>query len=311
MKHLISIIVPVYNSEDYILECITSILHQTYWKIEVIAVNDGSNDMSGVILDELAKIDDRLKVSHTANNGVSSARNLALTKASGDYLMFVDSDDWIAENMIEDIVDILNEFPEVDLLRLVSKPAYVRNEQRKLTGNYTILSYDKTSYLNSDRIGGYMHSLFVRRSIVSDNNITFSEDMKLMEDQEFSMKCVLSCKSIIYYDKPHYFYYQSPGQSSRDTNNSIDILKCRGRVYRYARISSSTEHKEIVQEQALTKFRDFIRAARYDETLSFGRFLRISSLYLRVISANYLKLRIKDFLLIGYTFGNKFFKGKV
>ena len=95
---MVSIIVPVYNIEKYIDECIQSVLNQTYTAWELILVDDGSTDNSGNICDEYAKTDTRIKVLHQKNQGVSAARNIALDKAEGDYIMFLDADDYWCEN---------------------------------------------------------------------------------------------------------------------------------------------------------------------------------------------------------------------
>lgn len=98
---LISIIVPVYNVESYLERCVDSIIHQTYKNLEIILVDDGSTDRCGEICDEYSKIDERVKVIHKKNGGLSSARNSGLEAARGKYIGFVDSDDYIAEDMYE------------------------------------------------------------------------------------------------------------------------------------------------------------------------------------------------------------------
>ena len=98
---MVSIIVPVYNVEEYLRECVDSILNQTYSDVEVILVDDGSTDQSGNICDEYAKMDSRIKVIHKKNGGVSAARNTGIGEASGEYLMFVDSDDAIHPELVE------------------------------------------------------------------------------------------------------------------------------------------------------------------------------------------------------------------
>lgn len=100
MKSLISIMVPVYNAERYLERCLDSVLTQTYTNIEVILVNDGSKDCSGEICDRYAKQDNRIKVFHKANEGVAATRNVLLSKAKGDFLMFVDSDDTIPNDAV-------------------------------------------------------------------------------------------------------------------------------------------------------------------------------------------------------------------
>ena len=98
---LISVIVPVYNAEKYLRECLDSIVNQTYKNIEIILVDDGSTDGSGAICDEYADKDVRIKVYHIPNGGASNARNLGIDNADGEYLMFVDSDDIILPYVVE------------------------------------------------------------------------------------------------------------------------------------------------------------------------------------------------------------------
>ena len=108
-RPLISIIVPVYNIEEYLPRCIESILNQTYQKLELILVDDGSKDSSGIICDEYAKKDQRVVVQHKENGGSSSARNVGIKLAKGEYLGFVDSDDFIEPDMYEKMVVALEE----------------------------------------------------------------------------------------------------------------------------------------------------------------------------------------------------------
>lgn len=102
-KELVSIIVPVYNVEKYLRRCIDSIINQTYRNIEIIIIDDGSTDNSGKICDEYAKRDNRIKIIHQQNKGVSSTRNNGIEHANGKYITFVDSDDFIERKMIETI----------------------------------------------------------------------------------------------------------------------------------------------------------------------------------------------------------------
>ena len=104
---LVSIIIPVYNVEKYIEECITSCLNQSYEEIEVIAIDDGSKDNSGKILDKITFKNKRLKVIHEKNSGVSATRNKGINEASGDYITFVDADDYLAPDAIKYMVEII------------------------------------------------------------------------------------------------------------------------------------------------------------------------------------------------------------
>src|SRR5690606_27273688 len=98
MMPKVSVIIPVYNAEKYLRECIDSVLAQTFDDFELLLINDGSTDGSGKICDEYAQKDARVKVFHKENGGVSSARNLGLDNAKGEWITFIDSDDWIGEN---------------------------------------------------------------------------------------------------------------------------------------------------------------------------------------------------------------------
>ena len=107
MNELISIIVPVYKVEEYLARCVDSILSQSYRQLEIILVDDGSPDASGEICDAYAQRDDRIKVIHKINGGLSDARNAGIAQASGSYLTFLDSDDWIHESYITYLYELL------------------------------------------------------------------------------------------------------------------------------------------------------------------------------------------------------------
>lgn len=107
---LISVIVPIYNIEKYLERCVNSIREQTYTNLEILLVDDGSTDSSGTICDKFAETDARIRVFHKENGGSSSARNLGIAQAKGEYLGFVDSDDYISANMYELLVGAINEF---------------------------------------------------------------------------------------------------------------------------------------------------------------------------------------------------------
>lgn len=104
-KELISIIVPIYNTEKYLECCVTSLINQTYKNLEIILVDDGSPDASPALCDKFAKSDKRIKVIHKENGGVSSARNTGLENAKGKYICFVDSDDWVELSFVEDLIN--------------------------------------------------------------------------------------------------------------------------------------------------------------------------------------------------------------
>jgi glycosyltransferase involved in cell wall biosynthesis len=109
VEPLISVIVPVYNVEKYLERCVQSVMNQTYKRLEIILVDDGANDSSPQICDQLALIDKRIQVIHKPNGGLSSARNAGVEKATGDFITFIDSDDWIALDTYEYCIKLLDE----------------------------------------------------------------------------------------------------------------------------------------------------------------------------------------------------------
>lgn len=137
----ISIIVPVYKVESYLSRCIDSILAQTYQNFELMLVDDGSLDRCGEICDNYAKKDDRIKVIHQPNRGVSAARNAGLDLATGDYIGFVDSDDYISINMYSDMIKLL----EVNGLDIIICTAFVVKgyKVKGSTGDGRLTIYDK------------------------------------------------------------------------------------------------------------------------------------------------------------------------
>lgn len=106
---MVSVIVPVYNNEKYVRECIDSILHQTFADLEVILVDDGSTDASGLICDEMARADSRIRVMHTPNRGVSAARNLGIGLAAGSHILLADSDDTLHPRMVQTLDSLMNQ----------------------------------------------------------------------------------------------------------------------------------------------------------------------------------------------------------
>ena len=168
---IVSVIVPVYRAEKYVSRCIDSILNQTYSNWELILVDDGSPDNSGLICDEYAAKDNRIRVSHKENGGVSSARNLGIDKATGDWLMFVDADDWLN---VEAISSCRPFFDDSDIIRFsLSVVNEGRKEEVKLFELYDMTKEDYISRIVSiDTVLGVWGG-FYRRDLVNKNTIRF------------------------------------------------------------------------------------------------------------------------------------------
>lgn len=198
---LVSVIVPVYNVETYLRQCLDSIIGQTYSQLEIILVDDGSTDSSGAICDEYARLDSRIHVIHKANGGLSSARNAGLDIALGEYISFVDSDDWLELEMYQELVSIMEERNHLDLVKF----GYIDTSK-------TPKSKDSLKLREYTSLRGYMKSkvgvtvwnaLYRHRAIRS---LRFIEGM-YCEDIYYSYK-LFSHPNIrfAHYDRRYYHY---------------------------------------------------------------------------------------------------------
>lgn len=212
MSRLVSIIVPVYKVEQYLKRCMDSVLNQTYKNIEVILVNDGSPDNCPALCDEYAKIDSRVRVIHKENGGLSSARNVALDSVKGDYIFFVDSDDWLALNTLE----VLNEYLEKDYDMISFQRTYLTEEKVVEKGEKNPKDMDVSQYIDASFLGRY--DFFVTTKIFKTevfNNIRFLEGRNY-EDLEIMHRLFLNMKKVVGLD--YFLYYYWKGNEGAITN---------------------------------------------------------------------------------------------
>lgn len=172
---LVSIIIPVYNVEKYLKRCILSILKQSYSNWELILVDDGSVDSSNLICDNYAKSNNKLRVFHKKNGGVSSARNIGLNYAQGQWITFIDSDDWVDSDYLCRLVSCIQD--DVDLI--VSGYESECGTDCNVSADYSKLISGKTACYTVP--WGKLY----RASIIADNRIRFLEEMRLGEDAVF------------------------------------------------------------------------------------------------------------------------------
>lgn len=210
MSDLISVIVPVYNVEDYLDRCINSIINQTYKNLEIILVDDGSTDSSGIMCDEFALKDNRIRVLHKKNGGVSSARNAGMDIATGDYIGFVDSDDLLELKMFEILIHNAKNFGvEISCCQIQTK---------NVDGSISKAEEGKSKvYRKNEIVDGFFFDDFIKGFIVSPcnkiilkdiidcNNIRF-KNYSIAEDFLFIFE-VLSFVEKIYYDTFVGYYY--------------------------------------------------------------------------------------------------------
>lgn len=199
---IISVIVPVYKAESYLHRCIDSILSQTFTDLEVLLIDDGSPDRSGEVCDEYAKKDQRIRVFHKENGGVSSARNTGLDHAKGEWITFVDSDDWISSNMYKDMVEAVVKCPGVEhIVQGYRKGNRVVSFE---DGNIDMASTFRLLNETSGCCCGYIwHRLFLRSLI---GELRFDESMSFAEDGVFWFNYVAKIKNVQFISSCGYNY---------------------------------------------------------------------------------------------------------
>lgn len=206
MDKLITIIVPVYNTEKYLERCVNSIVNQTYDNLEIILVDDGSTDNSGKICDEYAEKDGRIKVIHKENGGVSSARNLGLNVCSGDYVGFVDSDDTIEPNMYEILYTNLIE-NNADIS--ICKFAWVKNNciKKEETNEIEIINANNAICFSliGEKFAGQLCNKLFKREILKD--IRFDTEIFVYEDLLVLIQYLLKSNKVVYSSICLYNYY--------------------------------------------------------------------------------------------------------
>lgn len=226
-----SIIIPVYNVEKYLNECVASVLKQSFKNFEIVLVDDGSKDRCPYICDDYAKKDNRVRVIHKKNGGQADARNVGLENAQGDYIFFVDSDDFLAnEGVLQLLAD--NTLLNPDIVHFKFKEWFetdghiadcrfdynVPTEGRTLAEIYCDL-VDKDAYYNS------AWSKIIRRKLLIDNNIRFEKGI-VGEDNEWYYHVVMVAGSLVLVDEPLYVYRRRRGSTTTTTTrkNLLDQL---------------------------------------------------------------------------------------
>lgn len=215
----ISIIIPIYNGEKFISKCIDSILKQTYKHFEIICINDGSKDASLKILKEYEKKDKRIRVFDQSNSGIAKTRNRGIEKATGEYIMFIDNDDYIDETYVETYVNNI-ENGKYDMVI----GGYKRiNNQNKVLINQTLNPKSKWSKY----IVTAPWAKIYRKSFILDNKITFLN--YIGEDIYFNLKCYNNAKIKIIKNTGYTWFYNDESFSnknkSKETKEDLDIIK--------------------------------------------------------------------------------------
>ena len=216
----ISVIVPVYNVEKYLTQCIESILSQTYQEFELLLIDDGSEDNSGSICDHYSNIDSRVHVFHKENGGVSSARNMGIEHAKGEWVCFVDSDDWIDKDTFEYITGLSKgaDFLQFGYRRTggtASEYSYVPSK---------VLRYSTSVYCTKRIYHSAICGYLLKLNIIKKYKISFPNHIKYGEDQAFILKTLICSSEIVILDR-HFYNYRDREGSAMHASVSISMGK--------------------------------------------------------------------------------------
>lgn len=210
MQTLISVIIPVYNGEKHLSACLESVLIQTHENLEIILINDGSNDDSGMICDEYAKKDRRIKVLHQKNTGVSAARNAGLDIASGEYIGFVDSDDTIEPDMFDKLMKAMilyeKQIAVCGHLRFHIDNSVEKRDNKEIPANLSVV--ETLQYMIPDRyFEGFLWNKLFNACLINEGKIIrFDIEIHFCEDLLFVSQCLLKSNGIAYVGEALYHY---------------------------------------------------------------------------------------------------------
>lgn len=236
MNPLISVIVPVYNIEQYLCRCIDSVLQQSFLDFELILVNDGSTDTSGKICDHYQKKDERVSVIHQKNMGVSCARNSALEICKGNYITFIDGDDWLSLDTFTLVVQSIEKY-DPDLVgfgyQIIGDGQFV---EAVFDNSIKVIELDKVQacrhYLKNDLFYCGSNAMVFKRGIL--DSIFFRPSLTHGEDYIFAWQAFCKVKNVIFIDSKKYYYLQRAGSASHDySEKRFAEIKSRKFVYQY------------------------------------------------------------------------------
>jgi glycosyltransferase involved in cell wall biosynthesis len=226
----ISVIVPIYNTEQYLSRCLDSIISQSFTDFELLLIDDGSTDGSGLICDSYADRDRRIRVFHKQNGGVSSARNLGIDKAQGEWLYFVDSDDellpgglsTLVDNISDDVDVTMGGFESIDELGNVTREA-TKSVNLRLSRKESVITLYRGQGCCGYFFLGYTWQRLFRKSLVDRFSLRFDTSIAVKEDTLFVMQYVRRSNGITQFaTQPIYRYCQRPNSAMEQTKQGFD-----------------------------------------------------------------------------------------
>ena len=249
MNPLFSIIVPVYNVQSFLKICIDSILKQSCSDFELILIDDGSSDNSGNICDEYAKKDSRIKVVHKENGGSSSARNRGLSIAKGQWIVFIDSDDWVDDSLLQSYIPYIYDYDIIFQGMIVERSdfkdsSYQILEDHKFIGEQVS---EGILYLERKNMIGWMCNKAFKRELIENNRIRFQEDISIQEDHIFTLEYCMSISSLLCLSTAYYHYRILDNSLIRRYKPYDLLLRKTELLYKYRLLISKRFHSKELE----------------------------------------------------------------
>lgn len=255
---LVSLIVPIYNVDEYLEKCIQSLIKQTYCNLEIILVDDGSTDTSGKICDYYSSIDSRIYVIHKINGGLSDARNIGLAKAKGKYIMFVDGDDYLEPFAIKNLINIFEQYEDIDLICFEFN--FVFEDKNLVIKSNTGIS--KTIFSFSEYPEILFKSVSASTKIYKHDllkQVNFSFPLNRYCEDLYSIPCLyLNTKKIYYLNEALYNYIQRSGS-----------------IIRSGKTKKLNEDRKAAMENICHQFYKMNLNKKYNKELEFLKYYHI------------------------------------
>lgn len=277
---LVSVIVPVYNNEKWIGRCLESIMFQSYKNIEIIVVDDGSTDESGKIVEDYSRNDNRIRIILQANHGVGYSRNVGMSVSEGEYIVFIDSDDFISRDYIERMMERMKDdidlvicgYNEVrlddNIVRITNTHVLNHTVCSELSGNIYRDFYKIREYINSPCLKIY------RKKHIIQHNLEFPEDMVAGEDYIFNLSYYRHIKKYVYVPNAGYQYFENISSITHKGSmmHFESLLKSRERSVKLLEGCDIPERKKYDGEQIYGNLQWFINL---DDNDSIFRYLNM------------------------------------
>ena len=228
---MVSIIIPVYNVQAYLRECLDSVLAQTYTDIEVILVDDGSTDKSGIICDEYREKDRRVRVCHKQNAGVSAARNTGIELAGGEYLVFVDSDDCIHPELVEMYMQTVK--PDITVLCEYTTDFEQWKKFTEDSSDKKVVHVSRQEFMqlfDEDYINSPVNKIY-QAKVIRDHQIVFPEDLDLGEDLLFNLAYLSKAQTSYVILQNPFYYYRDDRTGSLTNTKRRNLLSIQKRLF--------------------------------------------------------------------------------